>query len=132
MRIFIRPISVARMTHFAGECFLFNLHLKRMKFGKKRWKFKTYLISEAATGGILQKTVLKHFIIFTGKHLCQSLFLRKLQASKPATLLQRDSNTSVFLWFCKLFNKAYFKKQLPTAASMIWNMAYEFFKILSF
>ena len=32
---------------------------------------------EAATGGVL-----KNFIIFTGKHLCWSLFLIKLQACK--------------------------------------------------
>ena len=30
--IYIRWISVAWMTYFAGKCFLFNLHLKRMKF----------------------------------------------------------------------------------------------------
>ena len=33
-RISIQWISVARITHFAGECFLFNLHLKRMKSGR--------------------------------------------------------------------------------------------------
>ena len=32
-----------------------------------------------------------------GKHLYWSLFLIKLQALTPATLLKRDSNTSVFL-----------------------------------
>ena len=32
-QICIWRISVAQMAHFAGECFLFNLHLKRMKFG---------------------------------------------------------------------------------------------------
>ena len=32
-RISIQWISFARMTHFAGECFRFNLHLKRIKFG---------------------------------------------------------------------------------------------------
>ena len=32
-RISIRLISVGRMTHFAGKCFLFNPHLKRMKVG---------------------------------------------------------------------------------------------------
>ena len=31
--ISIRRISVARMTHFAAECFLFNLYLKRTKSG---------------------------------------------------------------------------------------------------
>ena len=32
-QISIRQISVMQMTHFAGKCFLFNLYLKRMKFG---------------------------------------------------------------------------------------------------
>ena len=35
---------------------------------------------EKATRGVL-KVVLKNFIKFTGKHLCQSLFLLKLQVS---------------------------------------------------
>ena len=43
-------------------------------------------------------SVLKNFAILTGKHLCQSLFLRKLQVLKPASLLKGDSNTGVFLW----------------------------------
>ena len=39
----------------------------------------------------------KNFAIFTGKHLCWSLFLIKLQAFRPTTLLKKGSNTSVFL-----------------------------------
>ena len=46
-------------------------------------------------------SVLKNFAIFTGKHLCWSLFLRKLQVLKPASLLKRDSNTGVFLWILR-------------------------------
>ena len=42
--------------------------------------------------------VLKNFANFIGKHQCWSLFLIKLQAWRPATLLKRDSNTGVFLW----------------------------------
>ena len=49
---------------------------------------------EAATGDVL-----KNFVIFTGKYLCWSHFLIKLQA---ASLLKRDSNTGVFL--CMLRN----------------------------
>ena len=41
--------------------------------------------------------VLKNFPNFTGKHLCWSLFLIKLQALKPATPLKKDSNTGGFL-----------------------------------
>ena len=39
--------------------------------------------------------VLKYFAIFPRKHLCCSIFLIKLQAFRPATLLKRDSNTGV-------------------------------------
>ena len=53
---------------------------------------------EAAPGGVL-----KNFVIFTGKHLCWSLFLIKLQALRPAALLTRDSNTGVFLWILRNF-----------------------------
>ena len=44
-----------------------------------------------------KKSVLKNFTNFTGKQLCWSLFFIKLQSSRPATLLKRDSNTGVFL-----------------------------------
>ena len=39
--------------------------------------------------------VLKNIAIFTGKHLCWSLFLMKVQAWSPSCLY---SNTGVFLW----------------------------------
>ena len=48
-------------------------------------------------------SVLKNFAIFTGKHLCWSLFLRKLQVLKPPNLLEGDSNTGVFLWILRNF-----------------------------
>ena len=41
--------------------------------------------------------VLKNFVHFTGKYLCQSLVLIKLQALRLAILLKRGSNTGVFL-----------------------------------
>ena len=59
---------------------------------------------EAATGGVLlQKAVLKSFAIFTGKQLCWSLFLIKLQAFSPASLLQRDSAQVVSLCILQIF-----------------------------
>ena len=48
--------------------------------------------SEAAAGGIF-----KNFANFKGKRLCWSLFFTKSRAFRPATLLKRDSYTSVFL-----------------------------------
>ena len=47
--------------------------------------------------------VFKNFAIFAGEHLCWGLFVIKLQSWRPATLLKRDSNTSVFLWILRNF-----------------------------
>ena len=58
----------------------------------------------------VKKDVLKNFAKLTGKHLCCSLILTKLQAFGPTTLLKRDSNTGVFLWnFCEIFKNTYLK-----------------------
>ena len=35
-------------------------------------------MKKQSPGGVLQKGVLKNFAIFTGKHLCQSLFFKKV------------------------------------------------------
>ena len=56
------------------------------------------MLAGAATGGVLlKKVVLKHFQIFTGKHLSWSLYLIKFKAFRPPTLLKIDSNTGVLL-----------------------------------
>ena len=43
----------------------------------------------------VKKGVLKNFTISTGKDLCLGLFLIKLQAWRPPTLVKRDPNTVV-------------------------------------
>ena len=71
---------------------------------------------EAATGGFfIKKAALKNFAIFTGKQLCWSLFLMKLQAFRPASLLKKGSNTGPFVCILRIF--IYFEKHLRTAAS---------------
>ena len=58
----------------------------------------------------VEKAVLKNFAIFTGKHLCCSLCLIKLQAFRTAVLLKRDSNTGVsFVKFVKFLRTPIFK-----------------------
>ena len=51
----------------------------------------------------LRKSVLRNFAKFTGKQLCQSLFLNKVPGLKPATFWKGDSDTSVFLWILQNF-----------------------------
>ena len=45
----------------------------------------------------IKKVVLKNLGMFTGKHLCCSLFLIKLLSFKPTNLLKRDSNTRALI-----------------------------------
>ena len=61
--------------------------------------------AEAVSRGVLLKTVHKNFTISTEKHLCWSLFLIKLQALVPATLLKIDSNTGFFTWILQNFEE---------------------------
>ena len=56
--------------------------------------------------------VIKNFAIFTGKHLCWSLFLIKFQTWRQATLLKRDSNTCVFLCTLRNFQEHLFHKKI--------------------
>ena len=70
---------------------------------------------------------LKDWAIFTGKHLCWSLFFIKLQVFSPATLLKRDSNTVVFLWmlwnfYWVIFIESLFHKIPLLAASTAQKM----------
>ena len=56
----------------------------------------------------IEKAVLKNFAVFTRKHLCWSLLLIDLWASRPATLLKRDSSTGAFLWILQNFQEHLF------------------------
>ena len=67
----------------------------------------------------IEKAVLKSFVIFTGKYLRWSFLLIDLQASRPAALLKRDSNTGVFLWILQMFQKMYIEENLGTITCAI-------------
>ena len=62
---------------------------------------------------------LRNFVILTGKQLCWSLFLIKLQALRPATLFKRHLNTGSLLWISRNFYKQFFYRTPPIAAFII-------------
>ena len=62
----------------------------------------------------VKKGVLENFAKFTGKHLCQSLFLIKLQSSGLQRYLKRDSGTGVFLWILWKFLRTPFFRIPPS------------------
>ena len=67
----------------------------------------------------MKKGVLKDFANFKGKHLCWSLFLIKLQAFRPATLLKGDSYIEIFCEISEIFKNTYFEECLRATASKL-------------
>ena len=74
---------------------------------------------------VLQNRYSSKFCIFRGKHLCWSICLIKLLPFWPATLLETDFSTGIFLWlfqnnetptqvfsckYCKSFQTSFFHK----------------------
>ena len=62
------------------------------------------VVSEVATGGVLQKKVFLKFTKFTGKLLCQSLFFNKVEGLR-----------------LEIFKNTFFTEQIRTTASVVYN-----------
>ena len=69
-------------------------------YGKSRQNQRQLKVEAKPFPNVLQIGAPKNFAIFTGKHISWSLFLIKLQNSRPVTSLKRDSNTGVLLFSC--------------------------------
>ena len=80
---------------------------------KKRVLHYVFNFQKQSFADVIHKIgALENFSNFTGKHLSRSLFLIKLQAWRPATLLKRDSDTGVFLWNLRNFYNTFFYRTL--------------------
>ena len=72
------------------------------------------ILRSSHPGVFLKKGVLRNFAKFTGKYLCQSLFLNKV-----ATLFKKwDSGTDIFLWIL-ISKNTFFTWHLWTTASVL-------------
>ena len=45
----------------------------------------------------MKKAILKHFLIFTGKHLCRGLFLNKVAGHQACNFIKKRLQRSYFL-----------------------------------
>ena len=70
----------------------------------------------------MKKGVLRNFTKFTGKHLCQRLFFKKVAGLRPATLLERSLWHKCFpVNFVKFLRTPFFIEHLWTTASKLNN-----------
>ena len=63
-----------------------------------------------------RRGVLRNFAKFTGKHLCQSLFLNKFPGLKLATLLKKEALAQVFFYEICEISKNTFSYRTPPVA----------------
>ena len=52
----------------------------------------------------------------TGKHLCWSLFLNKVEGLRPATILKKTLTQVISCDYYEIFKNTYFKEHLRPAA----------------
>ena len=64
-----------------------------------------------------KKYVLENFEVFTGKHLCRSLFFNKVADLRSSTSIKRDSDMGFFANFAK-FLRTLFSEN--TYGSCLW------------
>ena len=66
-----------------------------------------------------KKGVFRNFAKFTGKHLCQSLFLSKVAGLRSATLLKKETQARVFSCeFYEISKNTFSYRTPPVAASL--------------
>ena len=84
--------SFKKLSH----CYLKNCIIRTdYRFKKTYLKYTVHICQNHFEGRSS-----KNFAMFTGKHLCWSLFRNKVTGQ---TLLKRDPNTVVFLWMLQNF-----------------------------
>ena len=96
---FLRLPRFLNLHSFFSAVFVFHEQLRL----RKGWKKQKQPLAR-----FHKNTVLKNLAIFKGKYLWWSLFLIKLRACRSATLLKRDSKTSVLLWILLNFHEHLF------------------------
>ena len=95
-------IYCCKILNFTSFKFKLNNMIVSNKLSKRKTACREILClydngRRSHTRCSVKKHVLKNFANFSGKHLCWSLSLIHLKASRPTTLLKKDSNTGVFL-----------------------------------
>ena len=90
------------------------LRNERLYKGFLNFYHHEHLSLEVATRGVLQKkSVLRNFIKFIEKHLCQRLFCSEVTGLRPATLLKKETLAQLFSCkFCKIFKNTFFTEHL--------------------
>ena len=64
------------------------------------------------------KSVLRNLAKFTGKHLCQGLFLNKVAGLRPVTFPKKETLAQVFSCeICEITKNTFFYRAPPVAAS---------------
>ena len=92
----------------------------------KRTAFQSRLQRSSRLQMFPKICALKNFAIFTGKHLCRSHFLKKLQAWGAQLCYKETPAQVVFNEYCKIFNSGFFYRTSPMAGSVYKHLKISF------
>ena len=100
----------AKLYKFCSIPRCIQKHLQKRTL-QKQLRSKSSL-EEQPLADVLKIGFLKSFAIFTGKHLCWSVFLNKVVGLRPATLLEKKLQHRFFCENCTVFKNTVFREHL--------------------
>ena len=98
---------------------------------KQKAQISTHIWGRRVFKGMcsMKKGVLRNFAQFTGKHLCQSIFLNKLAAS-DYKFIKKETLAQVFCCELRVISKnAFCIEDLPMTVSVVSKEFYKIFRI---
>ena len=102
----------------------FQRHIIDTENVLRPWLMRNLMKVRSSTGSVLwKKVLLKNFLKFTGKHLCQSLFLNKVEGLKTATLLKKRQAQVFSCEFCEIFKNIFSQSTsgwMPLQGFIFW------------
>ena len=126
MKFMISSTSRTHVQHFPRPVYIWkNTIRKELCLLHEQGKVKKFKNEKSNTitrnsrpEVFCKKGVLKNFVKFTEKHLCQSLFFNTVADLRPATLLQKRPWHRCFSFeFCQISNNTFFHRTPLVAAS---------------
>ena len=113
-------LYITKMVYVMSFCLM--TETISILYGNGRAGIKELTVINSHSQMFFKIDVLKNFAILTGKHLCWSLFLIKLQAFRSATLLNRDSSIGIILGILRNFQKQLFYRT-PLVPAFVLSMS---------
>ena len=92
-----------------GQHLSYSFFVRITVFTKFFSKFEISFWKSSHRRCSIKKGVLRNFVKYIGKHLCQSSFFHKIAGLRPANFIKKETLAQVFFCeFCEIFKNTFF------------------------